>query len=270
MVQQMKTARLVILGSAALAGVGAFFMLLGGSKPPAPIRISVPAAPPPMDRVLVAEQDIPFGNMIQQGDLRWQNWPKNGAPPDSILEAQDPNAVTEFNGWLARGHLGAGEPVYRDHLIAPGKAGFMAALLPSGMRAVAIGIEPQGGTTAGNFILPGDHVDVIHTFKDDDVARANGGDGMVSETILHNVRVLAIGQSIQKPGKEPVIGGSNATLELTPRQVEQIILAQRVGQLSLSLRSMSDSNATASGDAPDKDTNFTIVRYGIPVPGRVR
>jgi pilus assembly protein CpaB len=265
----MKTARLVILGSAALAGVGAFFMILGGSRQPAPIRIAVPAAAPQMDQVLVASKDIPFGDMIQEGDLRWQSWPKNGAPPDVILEAQEPQGDREYKGWLVRSHLSEGEPVYKDHLIQPGKAGFMAALLPEGMRAVAISIEPQGGTTAGNFILPGDHVDLIHTFRDDDVARANGGDGMVSETILRNVRVLAIGQSIQKPGKEPVIGGSNATLELTPRQVEQVILAQRVGQLSLSLRSMADSTA-AAGDAPDKDTSLTIVRYGIPVPSRVR
>ena len=266
----MKPARLFILGSAALAGAGAFFMFLGGPKAPAPIRIAIPAPPPPMDQVLVAAQDVPFGDMVQQGDLRWQSWPKNGAPPGAILETEDPRAASEFNGWLVRSHLSEGEPVSRDRLIEPGKAGFMAALLPSGMRAVAISIEPQGGTTAGNFILPGDHVDVIHTFKDDDVARASGGDGMVSETILRNVRVLAIGTSIQKPGKEPVIGGSNATLELTPGQVEQIILAQRVGQLSLSLRSMSDSNATASGDAPDKDVNFTIVRYGVPVPASTR
>ena len=100
------------------------------------------------------------------------------------------------------------------------------------------------------------------------MARANGGDGMVSETLLHNVRVLAIGESIQKAGKEPVIGGSNATLELSPGQVEQILLAQKVGQLSLSLRSMADSKTTGDLDSSEKETNFTIVRYGVPVPGR--
>ncbi len=167
-----------------------------------------------------------------------------------------------------RSRLGQGEPVYRDRIIQPGKSGFLAALLPEGMRAVAIGINSQGATTAGNFILPGDHVDVIHTYRDNDVARANGGDGMVSETILHNVRILAIGENIQKAGKEPVVGGSNATLELTPKQVEQVILAQKVGQLSLSLRSMVNSDATESSNLSDKDTNFTIVRYGVPVPGR--
>jgi pilus assembly protein CpaB len=109
---------------------------------------------------------------------------------------------------------------------------------------------------------------VIHTYRDDDVARANNGNGMVSETILRNVRVLAIGQAIQKPGREPVVSGANATLELSPKQVEQIILAQKVGQLSLSLRSMVDSNGAVDSDTSDKDENLTIVRFGIPVPGR--
>ncbi len=266
----MKPARLVILGIAALAGIGAFLLILSGSKPPEPVKVAVPAPPPPMDQVLVASQDIPFGDTIAPGDLRWQSWPKNSAPAGVILQSKDPDGANEFEGWLVRNRLGQGEPVYRDRIIQPGKSGFLAALLPQGMRAIAIAIDSQGGTTAGNFILPGDHVDVIHTFRDDDVARANGGDGMVSETLLHNVRVLAIGENIQKPGKEPVIGGSNATLELSPKQVEQIILAQKVGQLSLSLRSMADSNTTASGDASDKDMNFTIVRYGVPIPGRAR
>ncbi|MGP8231749.1 MAG: Flp pilus assembly protein CpaB [Methylovirgula sp.] len=264
----MKPARLVILGIAALAGVGAFLLILSGSKPPESVKVAAPAAPPPMDQVLVADQDIPFGNTIESGDLRWLSWPKNKAPAGAILQSKDPDATTEFEGWLVRSRLGQGEPVYRDRIIQPGKSGFLAALLPEGMRAVAIGIDSQGATTAGNFILPGDHVDVIHTYRDNDVARANGGDGMVSETILHNVRILAIGENIQKAGKEPVVGGSNATLELTPKQVEQVILAQKVGQLSLSLRSMVDSDATESSDSSDKDTNFTIVRYGVPVPGR--
>jgi pilus assembly protein CpaB len=265
----MKPARLAILGVAALAGVGAFLLILSGTKPPEPVKIAVPAPPPPMDQVLVADQDIPFGNTIESGDLRWQAWPKNKAPAGVILQSKDPDAATEFEGWLVRNRLGQGEPVYKDRLIQPGKSGFLAALLPEGMRAVAITIDSQGSTTAGNFILPGDHVDVLHTFRDDDVARANGGDGMVSETLLHNVRVLAIGESIQKAGKEPVIGGSNATLELSPGQVEQILLAQKVGQLSLSLRSMADSKTSGDLDSSEKETNFTIIRYGVPIPGRV-
>jgi pilus assembly protein CpaB len=266
----MKPARLLILGIAALAGIGAFFLILSGSKPPAPVRVAAPPPPPPTDEVLVANQDIPFGNTIGSGDLRWQSWPKNKAPAGTILQSKDPDGPNEFIGWLARSRANQGEPIYKDRIIQPGDSGFLAALLPKGMRAVAITIDTQGATTAGNFVQRGDHVDVIHTFRDNDVARANGSDGMVSETLLHNVRILAIGQNIQKSGKEPVSSGSTATLELTPKQVEQIILAQKVGQLSLSLRSLADSNAAANGDTSDKDLSFTIIRYGIPVPARVR
>jgi pilus assembly protein CpaB len=265
----MKPARLIILGSAVLAGVGAFVMILSGSKPPAPVKIvAAPPPPPPMDEVLVANRDIPFGNMVDRGDLRWQSWPPHAAPAGAILQTRDPNGLNEFNGWLARIHISEGEPIYRTHLVQLGKEGIMATLLPAGMRAVAITIDAQGSTTAGNFIQPGDHVDVIHTYRDDDVARASGGNGMVSDTILRNVRVLAIGEAIQKAGREPVVSGSNATLELSPKQVEQIILAQKTGQLSLSLRSMVDSNGGADPGTSDKDVNLTIVRFGIPVPGR--
>lgn len=265
----MKPARVAIFSSAAIAGVGAFLMMIAEPRPSAPARVAAPA-PPPMDQVLVADRDIPFGNRIGDGDLRWQSWPKKGLPPQVIIQSRDPKGLEEFNGWLASESLSEGQPVKRKVLTRSDHSGVLAALLPSGMRAIAIGIESQGGSTAGNFVSPGDYVDVIHTFRDADVARAQGGDGMVSETILRNVRVLAIGQSLQKPEKEPAISGSTATLELTPRQVEQVVLAQRVGQLSLSLRSMADSTETVSNEAPDKDPSITIVRYGIPVPGRVR
>jgi pilus assembly protein CpaB len=266
----MKPARVAIFSSAAIAGVGAFLMMIAPPKPPAPIRIAVQAPPPPMDQVLVADKDIPFGNRIEDGDLRWQSWPKSALPPQVIIQSQDPNGPQEFNGWLASDHLSEGQPVKRKGLTRSDRSGVLAALLPAGMRAIAITIESQGTTTAGNFVSPGDYVDIIHTYRDADVARAEGSDGMVSQTILRNIRVLAIGQNLQKPDKDPSISGTTATLELTPRQVEQIVLAQRVGQLSLSLRSMADSTPAASSDVPDKDPSITIVRYGIPVPGRVR
>jgi pilus assembly protein CpaB len=266
----MKPARVAIFSSAAIAGVGAFLMMIAQPKPQGPIRIAVPAPPPPMDQVLVADKDIPFGNRIEDGDLRWQSWPKNGLPPEVIIQARDPNALGEFNGWLADSHLTEGQPVKRQAFTRSDRSGVLAALLPSGMRAIAIGIESQGSTTAGNFVSPGDYVDVILTYRDADVARAEGSDGMVSATLLRNVRVLAIGQALQKPEKDPAIGGSTATLELTPRQVEQVVLAQRVGQLSLSLRSVADSTPTAVKDTPDRDQNMTIVRFGVPVPARVR
>ena len=243
--------------------------MVAGSKPPPPVRQVVLAPTMPMEDVLVAAREIGFGSVIQDGDLRWQSWPKASVPPGVIRKAAMPNAIADFKGALSRNPIGPGEPLYADRLIQPGKSSFMAAILPAGSRAVAINIDAQGATTAGGFILPNDRVDVIHTFKDAEAARA-GGDGMVSETILRNVRVLAIGQNIQQQGDQRVVVGSNATLELTPRQVEKIVLAQRVGQLSLSLRSMADTGTTSNDDDEPlpKSGDMTIVRFGVPVDAR--
>ncbi len=263
----MKRLRLLILATALTAGVGATLMV-AGSKPPQVKQAVFVSAKIPMDDVLVAAKDIPFGGTIEEDDLRWQSWPKGSVPPNVIRKAAMPNAIAELKGALTRNSIAPGEPIYQDRLIQPGKASFMAAILPAGSRAIAINIDAQGATTAGGFILPNDHVDVIHTFKDEDAAKA-GGNGMVSETILRNVRVLAIGQNIQQQGDQRVVVGSNATLELTPGQVEKIVLAQRVGQLSLSLRSMADTSTTAPDDEPaTKSGDMTIVRFGVPVQAR--
>ncbi len=267
----MKPARIVILAAALVAGLGAAWMVLDSKPPEAPRQAAAVPVATPMDKVLVAAKNIPFGGTIQPNDLRWQNWPKASIPPGVILRAVDPNAIDNLKGTLTRDPIAPGEPVYANRLIHPGNASFMAAILPAGSRAVAINIDSQGATTAGGFILPNDHVDVVHTYKDQ-AAAGNGTDGMVSETILRNVRVLAIGQNIQQQGEQKVVVGNNATLELTPSQVEKVVLAQRTGQLSLSLRSMADTSTTASeGNAPTKPgdtTEMTIVRFGVPVQAR--
>ena len=151
----------------------------------------------------------------------------------------------------------------RPELLVKGPhSGFLASVLPSGSRAVAINIDTQGSSTAGGFILPNDRVDVIHTFHDEDAARKGISNSFVSQTILTNIRVLAIGQNIQEKNGERVITGANATLELTLAQAETIILAQRIGQLSLILRSMTDANA-ASEQYPAISGGLMVVRNGL-------
>ncbi|MGB8276361.1 MAG: Flp pilus assembly protein CpaB [Methylovirgula sp.] len=270
----MKPIRLLILGTALAAGIGAAVMV-ASTKPVAP-RLAIVHAPVATDAVLVAAKELMLGAVIQEGDLRWQNWPQADVPPNVIRKSKMPAALAEFKGALVRNPLGAGEPIYPDRLIKAG-AGFMSAILPSGMRAVAITIDQQGSTTAGGFILPNDHVDVIHTYRDEEAAKAGVADPMVSETLLRNVKVLAIGQNIQERNSERVVVGSNATLELTPQQVETIILAQRTGQLSLALRSMTDSKASEpetvakpQPQQPPPPTAMTIVRYGVPIEMRSR
>ena len=209
----MKSARLLVLVIAVVAGLGAAYMLMGNKEPPpAPVTV---VAPPPIvtDNVLVTTRDLGPGTVLANGDLRWQSWPKGQVPPGAIQQSAQPNAMQELNGLVVRAEMLAGDPLRRERLAKD--AGFMSAVLPSGSRAVAIDLADQGKSAAGGFILPNDRVDVIRVFHPDDAPGA-----FASETILTNVRVLAVGQAVQdKAGERTVIGGT-ATLELTPDQAE--------------------------------------------------
>jgi pilus assembly protein CpaB len=242
---------------AVVAGLAAAY-LASGSKPEAP-----PPAPAPVvatDDVLVATRELGSGAILTQGDMRWESWPKANVHEGFILKSAQPNAMADNIGAMLRGNLYAGDAFHSESL---GKgANFMAWQLTAGMRAVSINIENNGANTAGGFILPNDHVDVLHTIHDDATAKA-GGDGYVTEPLLTNIRVLAIGQTVQEKAEQHIFGTS-ATLEVTPRQAATLILAQRIGQLSLILRSMADANAIDGEPAerPEQPVK-TIVKYGV-------
>ena len=254
----------IIAGVIALTAFGGAFVLMNRSKPVQPIIVQ--AAPPvartDVEQVLVAAKDLPLGALLQDIDITWATWPRASATEGMITKATDPNALEEMKGAVARSPFFKGEPLRRTKLVKGPNAGFLSAILPSGSRAVAINIDSAGSTSAGGFILPNDRVDIIRTTR-----RGNEGDGgYVTQTILRNVRVLAIGQRIEEKGNERVVVGSNATLELTPKQSEQIVLAQRVGQLSLVLRSMLDANLDQDDSASDRDDPapaLSIIRFGV-------
>jgi pilus assembly protein CpaB len=252
----MKTARLAVLGVALAAGIGAAF-LASGSKPP-----EVAAAPPPpvvTDDVLVAAKELNRGAVVGAGDLRWQPWPKELIPDGTIRKSTSPGGIEEQKDLRVCNDFAMGVPVPRNCF---GNGGFLADKLPPGRRAVAINIDTQGSSTAGGFILPKNRVDVIHIFHDEDAARKGIGNTFVSQTILTNIRVLAIGQNVQEKNGEQVIVGATATLELTPSQAETVILAQRTGQLSLDLRGMADANA--ADEQPQSNSNgLTVIRNGV-------
>jgi pilus assembly protein CpaB len=214
--------------------------------------------------VLVVKNDLGMGSNVTVGDIGWQEWPSAAASSAQMIKRREaPNAVEEISGSIVRTPFIAGEPVRRDKLIKGANAGFMSAILPSGRRALAINIDAEGGATAGNFILPNDRVDVIRTFRPEDSSRAGQGESFVSETVLQNVRVLAIGQRLEERGGEKIVTGRTATLELEPRQVEIIALAQRTGQLSLALRSMLDANKPSEVKVEETLGSMTVVRYGV-------
>lgn len=265
----MKVARLAVLGVAIVAGLGAA-MLASSSSPPTPATVEV-AAPVPQietDDVLVASADLPLGKIISDSDLTWQAWPKAALSSAMIRKSDAPNVLEDLRGAFVRMQISQGDPIRREKLIKSGAtSGFLSAILPAGSRAVAINIDTQGATTAGGFILPNDRVDVLRTGRDEDV---KGGDGFVTETVLTNIRVLAIGQNVQEKNGEKVVVGSNATLEVDPRQAELLVLAQRVGQLSLTLRSMADivkpANETVVPDVPERGPS--VIRFGVAQGGR--
>lgn len=260
----MKRAQIIVLGIALAAGAGAA-MLAGRSRTPppaAPVAQAVPVVN--TTDVLVAAADVPMGATLGQNDMRWQQWPADAAPNILIKRTDTPAAIDDLKGSIVRGAFVAGEPIRREKLIRADGSGFMSAILPAGMRAVAITIDNRGSNSAGGFILPNDRVDVIRTYRDDEATRAQGADVYISETILRNIRVLAIGQNVQEKDGQKVVVGENATLELEPRQAETITLAQKVGQLSLSLRSLADANRPVDDIGPEQnDSGLTIVRYGV-------
>ncbi len=260
----MNRAKIILLGVAVLSG-GAAVFLAQRSPAPAPAPVVVAPAPAPVMKtteVLVAASDLPMGSTVAANALSWQAWPAEGAAAGFIKRSDRPDAITHFTGSIARIAMVAGEPIRPEKLIRADGSGFMSAILPAGKRAVAITIDSRGSNSAGGFILPNDRVDVIRTYRDDEGTRSTGSDVYISETILRNIRVLAIGQRIQEQGAEKVVVGENATLEVDPAQAEVLTLAQRVGQLSLALRSIADTTTKDEAVKP-QESGLTIVRFGV-------
>lgn len=261
------------MGFVAVIGLTVVYMVLPGPPPaPAPVVVAPPPPPAPKDQILVATHELNFGAVIQPADMAWQDWPKESQLLGMIRKAERPNAMEEVKDSVIRGSFLPGEPLRSERLFKGASSGFLSAILAPGYRGVAINIEGSGATTAGNFVLPNDRVDVIHIYRDDDAAKSGAGDTFVSETLVTNVRVLAIGQNANDKAGPPTAGGTTATLELDPHQAETIILAQRVGQLSLVLRAMQDSAKQAGGSVSvaqqTRDRGVTIVRAGVATQSR--
>ena len=265
----MKVARLAVLGVALAAGGGAAYYM-SGNKPPSVQMISAPALE--TEDVLVAARDLQMGTLVTEADLAWQPWPAKALSPLVLTKSAMPGAVEDIKGSVSRANFVQGEPIRKEKLAKGPNSGYLSAIVASGLRAVAINIESGGSTSAGGFILPNDHVDVVRTFRD--VIASKTAEAMGAQTLATNVRVLAIGQNIQEKNGERVVVGANATLELNPAQAETIILAQRTGQLWLVLRAMVDSTQPMTMTRPlnsvednDDGQALTIVRFGVPGAG---
>jgi pilus assembly protein CpaB len=240
----MKAARLIVMGGALAAAAGAGFLALSlANREPEMVAADTSAPRLEVEEVLVASGDIPLGSGLRADVLRWQEWPRDAVSSGFITKSSDPTALEKMQGAIARSGFYAGEPIREAKLVRSDR-GYMSAILPSGQRAVATTISTA--TSAGGFILPNDNVDVIMTRR----AKTDEGEGFLTETILENIRVLAIDQTIEEKDGESVVVGETATLQLTPKQAEILTVAQQMAdRLALSLRSVSDSKAQATRDA---------------------
>jgi pilus assembly protein CpaB len=261
----MKAARLVVLGVAVAAGGIAAYLAAGNKAPPPPPPV---AAAPPLETVdvLVAKTDLSRGQVIENEDIGWQTWPKDAANPNFIKKSDRPDAIKDYVGAIVRESMDAGDPIRDPKVVMAKGSGFMAAVLPQGMRAVAIDVSPESG--AGGFILPADSVDVVLTHHDKATEKATGVEKIVSDTILRNVRVLAIDQTIDEKSGTKVVIGKTATLELSESQAETLAQSKQLGTMSLALRSLLDSQGTTEGgDDSSKEHSINTVRYGVSTTG---
>lgn len=230
---------LLLLGALIIAigtGLAARSVLSGSSAPQAEAVVPpVPQGP----KVLVAQRALPVGTIVTQDSISFEAWPKEMVQDAYFLEGEAD--MTKLLGTVVRNPITAGQPVTQGSLVAPGDRGFLAAALGPGMRAVTITVSQKTGVAG--FIFPGDHVDLLLT----QLVKGQGdSDLKTTETILRNLRVLATDQATDTEtidGKSVVKQSKTVTLEVTPRIAEKIQVAETIGSLSLSLRSIADNQS---------------------------
>jgi pilus assembly protein CpaB len=232
----MKPARLIILSVAAVAAGLAGYLALnmsGGQK-----VVEIQAAMPRTIKeatidVLVAKTNLSTGSRLSEESMTWIPWPEGAIAPGFITKKNRETAMADLNGAIVRLPIFANEPVRLEKIVDASNR-TMSSILPAGKRAIATEISVSTG--AGGFILPNDRVDVI-------MVKKGQQNTFTTETVLSNIRVLAIDQQLQQgpDGKQTAVG-STATLELTPDQAKVIAVAQQIAdRLTLALRSVADS-----------------------------
>ncbi len=247
----MSKMRVVVLGVAVGAAALAGILAKGFLGQPAETEVVEINKVSTVD-VLIAAKDMQMGERMGEGSLTWKPWPKDNIAPTMITKDAKPTAKEDLMRGRARMAIFEGETINVRKVLSPDDPGFMSAILPKGLRAISVKISEA--SSAGGFILPNDRVDVILTRKLDNPPDANKL--VVSETVLTNVRVLAINQIIEKGPKKPVEGeaanadtsdvavaeGKTATLELDPAQSVIIANTETAGELSLALRSIAEND----------------------------
>jgi pilus assembly protein CpaB len=287
----MNPVRIIILAVAVLAGMACVAVLARGMASSQTRPAAAVAAPHPTVQVLVAKRDLAVGDRIDVPDLGWQAWPADATNPAYIVDGAPRDAsgqnltgaatrladaaskavtgpspaLTAMVGTLVRTPILAGEPILRSKLVRAGAAGVMAVTLDPGNRAMAVPLSAE--SAVGGFILPGDHVDIVMSRQIDASGggAAGGPKQVVASVVLNNVRILAIDQNNAGPDKGVAQVGATATVEVSPEQAQQLVVAKAMGQLTLVLRSYADAAGPATSGGPSGvGANANVVRVFSP------
>jgi pilus assembly protein CpaB len=270
----MGAVRIAIIALAALAAILLAFMVRGMIVPKKPVPVAAIVAPPPkpMAQVLVAKRDLPVGARITSVDLTWQAWPMDALNPTFVTDGAAPAAppqgaqkvakqaaqathdlvmaqgpIQAFDGAIVKEALSKGEPVTARKVLRAGDSNYMAVVLLPGMRAMSIPINAE--TAAGGFILPGDRVDVLQS-------RANvEGHGFITETLMRNLRVLAIDQKPEAEKDARAMVGAVAVLEVPATDTLVLARGKAQGEMQLVLRSYADLGGGVGRGVAMRGTN---------------
>ena len=286
----MNPVRIIIVLVAAVSAIGLAVLMqkaMGGKSAKSEAVASAPSAPTldakPMTLVLVAKRDLAIGTRLTKDDVEWKAWPAdavspvyltNGAAPvepqsgaakavktaaeaTGVLGGAPPDAAVE--GAIVRDPLLAGEPIVARKIVRGGEGGYLSVVLSPGARAMAVPVTSE--TAAGGFILPGDRVDVLMS-RDAPNAESNGGKQVVAETVLQNIRVLALDQATAAEKDAKTIVAATATLEVRPAEAEALTRAKASGPVTLALRAYTDLGGPSGVAAPSQDSTVIRINRG--------
>lgn len=242
---------LMTLAALLVAGSSGYYLLLGLRPAPQPVAAAEPVEVAPPVEVYVPAAALAAGTILLPEHLSRMPVEKGAVTPEMIVTGDE--GQTLLVGSVARQVLAAGVPIARSAVVQPGERGFLAAVLPRGKRAISIPIGEVAGISG--LLMPGDRVDIILTYSVPGASIDAERDIRASETVLSNLRVLALDQRLQEasstaansPEARPI--ARTATLEVEPAQAEMLTLATQLGELSLVLNSVEDGGAPVAEDA---------------------
>jgi pilus assembly protein CpaB len=254
----MSSRKIILLVLAFLIGVGTFIAFRSAQTPPPAVQAPVVQT----TEILAASRDLPTGTILKEMDMKWISWAQSAENPKLYIKGKtDMSALT---GAVVREGLRADEPILAGRVVQPHEQGFLAAVLTPGMRAVSVTLTPSA--EVAGFIFPGDHVDVVMTHSFVVKQNKNNPDTTerrLSETVITDARVLALDQKSDNQSTDPKVA-QLATLEVTPKQAEKLILAADMGSstggshgsLSLVLRSLATTENADGEKIPAASANL--------------